>query len=220
VKLCGSYKGAAASKVSPQLVAGSYVGWLSAILRHLTGRYQQWRLEALADEEALEAVYNYAHTYQVPITDHTAPYLATSPRSASTIPSTSPRRSATWIVVNPQEGLTLERFSTIGKARFYLDQDKSVEAAGVPVDLHAVSEREDGTDLIVEVKALDRAVTRSEAAAFVKTRETLAGRLEKKTGFLFYSASGLSSDAAAVLEEAGVMFVDVAKLAGYEMPRP
>ncbi|MCP4662370.1 MAG: hypothetical protein GY856_43790, partial [bacterium] len=71
-----SYMGAAASKVSPLLVAGSYVGWLTAILRHLTGRFHQWRLEPLADEEALEAVYNYAHTYQVPITDDTAPYLA------------------------------------------------------------------------------------------------------------------------------------------------
>jgi len=390
VKLCASYLGPAASKVSPQLVAGSYVGWLNAILRHMVGRYREWRLGSLADEEALEAVYNYAHCYQVPITDDTAPYIAEvtgndpfyiaatisnlseekdlttragvlDALAFETIPGKgeiaqtwmeyvwpafdqvndknahkivlylaahepeergrdqiledlglemtdreleerlhklvkadiladgssnfryrglgdrifamvfrriyseeierisvgkiesdfkrevdSARRQAAWhkgdaaeykaryrllvaslagaaladVVANPQEGLTLDRFRAIGKARFYLDQEKSVEAAGVPVDLHAVSEREDGTDLIVEVKAWKRAVTRSEAAAFVKTREALAGRLEKKTGFLFYSESGLSRDAAAVLEEAGVMIVDVAKLAGYEMPRP
>jgi len=383
--LCYSYMGAAESKVSPQLVAGSYIGWLTAILRHMTGRYDEWHLEALVDEEALEAVYNYAHTYQVPITDETAPYIAevcyndpfyiaatirNRPRekdlrtregvldaltletmpgkgqvarmwmeylwaafpevndknarkivlylaahepeergrdqiledldldltdqeleerlhklvkadiladgssnfhyrglgdrifamvfrriygveiervSAGKIESDfkrqldSARRQAARhkgqaaeyraryrlqvaslagatladIVTNPREGLTLDRFSTIGKARFYLDQEQSVE-----VDLHAISEREDGTDLIVEVKAWDREVTRSEAAAFVATKEALAGRLEKQTGFLFYSESGLSREAAAMLDEAGIMIVDVPKLAGYEMPRP
>ncbi len=383
--LCFSYMGAAESKVSPQLVAGSYIGWLGAIFRHMTGRYREWRLEGLADEEALEAVYNYAHTYQVPITDDTASYIvevcgndpfyiaatirnrpqekdlttrvgvldalaletvagkgdiaqmwkeylwsafaevndknarkivlylaAHEPEergrdqilgdlglemtdqeleerlhklvkadiladgssnfryrglgdrifamvfrriygeeiervSAGEIENDfkrqldSARRQAARhkghgaeykvryrlqvaslagatladIVTNPREGLTLDRFRTIGKARFYLDQERSIEA-----DLHAVSEDEDGTDLIVEVKAWDREVDRSTAAAFVKTTQALAGRLEKKTGFLFYSESGLSPDAAATLDEAGVMIVDVDKLAGYEMPRP
>ncbi len=124
------------------------------------------------------------------------------------------------VVTNPREGLTLDRFRTIGKARFYLDQDQSIEAAGVPVDLHAVSEREDGTDLIVEVKAWEREVDRSEAAAFVKTKEVLCGRQEKQTGFLYYSEGGLSADAVMVLDEAGVMIADVDKLASYEMPRP
>ncbi|MCP4656764.1 MAG: hypothetical protein GY856_15230 [bacterium] len=74
--LCHSYMGAAESKVSPQIVAGSFIGWLGAILRHMTGRYREWRLEALTDEEALAAVYNYANVYRVPITDDTAPYIA------------------------------------------------------------------------------------------------------------------------------------------------
>ncbi len=75
-ELCYSYMGTAESKFSPQIVAGSYIGWLGAILRHMTGRYQEWQLESLADGEALEAVYNYAYTYRVPITDETAPYIA------------------------------------------------------------------------------------------------------------------------------------------------
>jgi hypothetical protein len=75
-ELCYSYMGTAESKFSPQLVAGSYIGWLGAILRHMTGRYHEWRLEGLSDEEAIEAVYAYAYTYQVPITDETAPYVA------------------------------------------------------------------------------------------------------------------------------------------------
>ncbi len=74
--LCHSYMGAAESKFSPQIVAGSYIGWLGAILRHLTARYRDWRLESLSDAEALEAVYNYAYTFQVAITDDTAPYIA------------------------------------------------------------------------------------------------------------------------------------------------
>jgi hypothetical protein len=74
--LCHSYMGAAESKFSPQIVAGSYIGWLGAILSHMTGRYLEWHLGGFTDEEALEAVYNYAYTYQVAITDETAPYIA------------------------------------------------------------------------------------------------------------------------------------------------
>ncbi|MHC4925275.1 MAG: hypothetical protein ACYTG4_14560, partial [Planctomycetota bacterium] len=75
-KLCYSYMGTAESKFSPQIVAGSYIGWLGAILRHMTGRYDEWYLEGLDDGEALEAVYKYATVYQVPITGETAPYVA------------------------------------------------------------------------------------------------------------------------------------------------
>ena len=74
--LCHSYMGAAESKYSPQIVAGSYIGWLTEILRHLTARYRDWRLEGLSDAEAVEAVYTYAYAYQVPVTDETAPYIA------------------------------------------------------------------------------------------------------------------------------------------------
>ena len=76
VLLCHSYMGAAESKNSPQIVAGSYIGWLTEILRHLTARYHDWRLEGLSDAEAVEAVYTYAYAYQVPVTDETAPYIA------------------------------------------------------------------------------------------------------------------------------------------------
>ncbi|MCP4546668.1 MAG: hypothetical protein GY835_09425 [bacterium] len=75
-KLCYSYMGTAESKFSPQIVAGSYIGWLGAILRHMTSRYDDWHLEGLDDEEVLEAVYNYATAYKVPITESAAPYIA------------------------------------------------------------------------------------------------------------------------------------------------
>ena len=74
--LCHSYMGAAESKYSPQIVAGSYIGWLEVILRYLTARYERWRLGNLSDAEALEAVYNYASIFQVTVTEETAPYIA------------------------------------------------------------------------------------------------------------------------------------------------
>ena len=67
ILLCHSYMRAAESKYSPQIVAGNYIGWLTEILRHLTARYRDWRLEGLSDAEAVEVVY----AYQVPVTDET-----------------------------------------------------------------------------------------------------------------------------------------------------
>ena len=81
-----------------------------------------------------------------------------------------------------------------------------------------MSERDGGTDLMVEVKAWEREVTQDVARRFVEVKETLAGHLERKTAFLFYSEGGLGEEAAATLAEAGVLIIDVERLAGYEMP--
>ncbi len=385
--LCHSYMGTAESKFSPQLVAGSYIGWLSVILTHLVGRYHEWRLGGLADEEALEAVYNYAYTYQVAITDETAPYIAEVCDNdpfyiASTIRNRPEEKNLTteegvrdalaletimgkgdvarvWrdyladafqrvndvnarkIVLylarhEPEErgrdkilsdleleltdqeleqrlhklvmadilaegstnfryrglgdrifamifrriyGEEIERvgirtivddfkrelarvkgqvsqhkgaaaeykvryrllaaslrdatladvtdsdderplgpFVTIKKARFYLDHERSVEA-----DLHAVHERDDGTDLIIEIKDWQQPVTRDVIRRFIEVKEALEGQLERRTGsratvFLFYSESGLGEKLVATLTEAGILIVDAAKLATYETP--
>ncbi len=383
-KLCYSYMGAAESKVSPQIVAGSYIGWLGAILRHMTGRYVEWRLESFNPEEALEAVYNYAYAYQVPITGQTAPYIAevcrndpfyiaamfynlkwekdlttsAGVREALALETVagkgeiarvwreyllaafaevndtnarkivlylakhepeerrrseiladlsldmtdqeleerlhklvkadiladgssnfryrglgdrifamvfrriygeeielvstqaieddfkrqldSARREAAWykglaaeyrvryrlhaaslagaalaeiVVGESPPDVTLDRFVSIRKGRFHLDQEHSLET-----DLHAVSKRDDGTDLVVEVKDWERPLTRDAAAAFVETKRKLADHLERKTTFLLYSEGGVSAGAAALLKKAGIPIVDVAKLAAYEMP--
>jgi hypothetical protein len=382
-ELCHSYMGTAESKFSPQIVAGSYIGWLGAILRHMTGRYQEWQLEGLADEEALEAVYNYAYTYRVPVTEETAPYVAevcdndpfyiastirnrieekdlttregvrdalaletilgkgdiarvwneylwdafarvndTNARkivlylaahepeergrdqilndlhldmtdqqleerlhklvkadilaggssnfhyrglgdkifamvfrriygveidrvSAERIEDDFKRELATArrqiarqkglaaeykvryrllaaslrgaeladIVTEARGTIVLDRFVTIRKARFHVDQEHSVE-----VDLHAVSERDDGTDLMVEVKDWQREPTRDVVERFVGLKEALAGHLERQTLFLFYSESGLSDDLAATLADAGIFVLDPEKLAGFEAP--
>ncbi len=380
--LCHSYMGTAESKFSPQIVAGSYIGWLTAILTHMTGRYREWNLEGLSSEAALEAVYNYAYVYRVPITDQAASHVAeicagdpwyiaatVSNRSdekdltteegarealafetvmgqgdvarvwreyladafarindvnarkivlylarhdpgersraqiredldlemtdgelekrlhqlvkadilaygssyfhyrglgdqvfamvfrrlyGTEIEHVEPRkieddfkrqlasargkvnwhkgqaaeyrvryrllaaslRGATLAdVTDSVDELRLGPFATIRKARFYLDQERSVEA-----DLHAIHERDDGTDLVVEIKDWQQKATRDVVRRFIEVKESLTGHLERDTRFLFYSESGLSEELAAALTEAGIPIIDTAKLARYETP--
>jgi len=383
-ELCYSYMGAAESKFSPQIVAGSYIGWLSAILRHMTGRYHEWRLEGLSDEEAIEAVYAYAYTYRVPVTDETAPhvaevcdndpfYIASTVRNRieekdlttregvrdalalETIPGkgdvarvwreylwdafarvndanarkivlylaahepeergrdqiladlkldmtdqqleerlhklvmadilaegssnfhyrglgdrifamvfrriygveiervsaqaivddfkkelATAQRQIAWqkglaaeykvryrllaaslagaslsdlVTGRAPPDLTLDRFTSIRKAHFHLEQEHSVE-----VDLHAVSERDDGTDLMVEVKDWEKEPSGDALRRFVRVKEALAGRLARRTEFLFYSESGLGEKSAAMLAAAGIWVLDPEKLSRYETP--
>jgi hypothetical protein len=378
--LCHSYMGAAESKFSPQIVAGSYIGWLTVILRHLTARYRQWRLGGFTDAEALEAVYNYAYTYQVAITEETAPYIAkvcdndpfyiaatvaNQPGSKDLTTEQGVRDALTFETVTgqgeiahtwgeyladaiervndqdahkivlylakhePEErdrtqihrdlaldmtdkelaerlhklvmadilaqgssnfryrglgdrvfamvfrriygeeidrvsvqeidddfkrelaglkgrlsvargalaehrvryrllvaslrGATLSDivqgvkdatpvgpFTVIRKARFYDDLEQSVE-----VDLHAVHEEDDGTDLMIEVKDWEGEPPLDAVRRFANVKETLHGHLSRRTVLLFYSESGLGEDAAGMLDEAGVLVLDPAKLARY-----
>ena len=118
------------------------------------------------------------------------------------------------IVTHSCEDLTLDRFDSIRKARFHLDQEKSVE-----IDLHAISERDDGIDLMVEVKNWQREVTRDTVSRFIEVKEKLAGHLKRTTVFLFYSERGVGEEPAAVLTKAGILILDPEKLASYEAPR-
>jgi len=102
-------------------------------------------------------------------------------------------------------------FALIRKARFYVDQEKSVE-----IDLHAVHEDDDGTDLMIEVKGWEREPSEGVVRRFVEVKAALGGQLKRETVFLFYSESGLSDEAAALLHEAGVLVLDPEKLAGFE----
>ncbi len=391
--LCHSYMGPAESKFSPQIVAGSYIGWLTAILRHLTARYRRWHLQGLTDAEALEAVYNYAYAYQVAITDETAPYIATVCDNdpfyiAATISNSSEEKDLTtergvrdaltfetvvdqgeiahtWgeylaeaiervndqnahkivlylakhegeerdraqihqdlaldmtdkelaerlyklvmadilaqgssnfryrglgdrvfdmvfrriygeeidrvtvqqvdadfkrqlavlkgqlsvhkgaaaeyrvryrllvasrsdvtpagatladIVLDSEDSSSrapLGPFKVIRKARFYVDQDRSHE-----IDLHAVHEDDDGTDLMIEVKDWQREPTADVVRRFIEVKNALTGHLRRRTAFLFYSESGLAEEAGAMLHAAGILILDPQKLAGFEALPP
>ncbi|MCP4753751.1 MAG: hypothetical protein GY866_22940, partial [Proteobacteria bacterium] len=75
-ELASSYLGTAESKVSPQIITGSYIGWLGIIIRKMVGRYRETFLGNMPNEEALETVYNYSNFYEGEISRESAPYIA------------------------------------------------------------------------------------------------------------------------------------------------
>ncbi|MCP4664187.1 MAG: hypothetical protein GY856_53060 [bacterium] len=111
----------------------------------------------------------------------------------------------------PEADVPLGPFVRIHKARFYVDQERSVE-----VDLHASHEDDGGTDLMIEVKDWEREPPLDAVRRFVDVKVALAGHRERKPIFLFYSESGLSDEAAALLADAGILILDPEKLAGFE----
>lgn len=70
------YQKTGSSKVSPQIITGSYVGWLTRIVNHMVGRYFHYYLEGLPNEEALACVRAYSEVYNHPVTEESAAYLA------------------------------------------------------------------------------------------------------------------------------------------------
>ncbi|MDJ0841539.1 MAG: hypothetical protein QNK37_33840 [Acidobacteriota bacterium] len=76
IKLCSAYQKTASSKVSPQIVTGSYIGWLDAIVRRMVGRYSEFRLGPLPHDESIAAVFKYARLFNRPITPDQAAYVA------------------------------------------------------------------------------------------------------------------------------------------------
>ena len=49
----GTYQELGSSKLSPQIITGSYVGWLSSIVNAMVGRYSFYWLDPLPAEEAV-----------------------------------------------------------------------------------------------------------------------------------------------------------------------
>jgi hypothetical protein len=73
--LPGAYHGLVESKVVPMLVSGSYVGWMTQMMRELFkgGRLKQTPISPrLAFDEGLEAVYRYADYNQKEVSDEVA----------------------------------------------------------------------------------------------------------------------------------------------------
>ena len=73
--MAGSYHSLAESKIAPMLVTGSYASWLHQIIDQYleAGRLKHTTFSPyLAEEEGLQAVYQYAHFLGEPITNETA----------------------------------------------------------------------------------------------------------------------------------------------------
>ncbi|MCP4659443.1 MAG: hypothetical protein GY856_28885, partial [bacterium] len=116
-------------------------------------------------------------------------------------------------VVRNSESLTpLGPFAVIRKARFYADHETSFE-----IDLHAVHEDEDGTDLMIEVKDWEKEPSFDVVRRFIEVKDALTGHLKKKTVFLFYSESGMSGKTVEMSAEAGVLILEPERLAGFEV---
>lgn len=56
MELAPFYHRAAESKISPQLVTGSYIGWLTTIIRKMVSRFEEYFLQSFPEEEALDAL--------------------------------------------------------------------------------------------------------------------------------------------------------------------
>ncbi len=76
IKLCSGYQMTGSSKVSPQIITGSYVGWLGAIVQRMVGRYSEFRLDPMPKDEAMATIYKYARLFEREITPKQAAYLA------------------------------------------------------------------------------------------------------------------------------------------------
>ena len=73
--LPGAYHALVESKIAPMLVSGSYVGWMVKMMREMFvgGRLKRTKISAkLTAAEGMEAVYQYAESYQIEITEESA----------------------------------------------------------------------------------------------------------------------------------------------------
>jgi len=76
IHLASGYQSTGSSKNSPQIITGSYIGWLDRIVKKMVGRFSPFRLGSLAPDEALATVFTYARLYQREVTPDQAAYLA------------------------------------------------------------------------------------------------------------------------------------------------
>ncbi len=75
--LAGSYLSTAESKIAPLLVSGSWVGWLTNLLREmLPSRFKKQTLYTLPQDESIEMVYKYSQFFDVPVTEETVYLIA------------------------------------------------------------------------------------------------------------------------------------------------
>jgi hypothetical protein len=76
IELGSFYQRTGSSRISPQIITGSYIGWLSQIVGSMVGRYYRYYLEPLTHEEAIAAIYNYSSVLGREVSDESAAYMA------------------------------------------------------------------------------------------------------------------------------------------------
>ncbi|MCP5102826.1 MAG: hypothetical protein GY950_05590, partial [bacterium] len=75
--MAGGYLSTAESKTAPLLVSGSWVGWLMSMLTTmLPSRFKFKLLRNMPEDEAIEMVFKYSYSFEVPVTGETAYLIA------------------------------------------------------------------------------------------------------------------------------------------------
>ncbi|MCP4152965.1 MAG: restriction endonuclease [bacterium] len=75
--LAGAYLSTAESKIAPLLVSGSWVGWLmNMLIMMLPARFKYKYFANMPENEAIEMVFKYSSTFEVPVTGETAYLIA------------------------------------------------------------------------------------------------------------------------------------------------
>ncbi len=105
------------------------------------------------------------------------------------------------------EGFQLGPFAEIGKRKWHVDQEHSLEA-----DLYAEAEDRGDSDVIMEIKHVENLSGLTMIEAFIAKCDQLRERLPRPATFAFYSETGFTDVQAARLEAAGIMYSDGNKL--------
>ncbi|MCP4105539.1 MAG: hypothetical protein GY749_08385, partial [Desulfobacteraceae bacterium] len=72
-KLSASYLHTCEYRIAPMLVSGSWVGWLmSDLARYLPGRFTNYPLENISEDESVEMIHKYSLLMNIPVTRETA----------------------------------------------------------------------------------------------------------------------------------------------------
>ena len=84
------------------------------------------------------------------------------------------------------------------------------------VDIYLRGKTEHDSDLIIEVKNLQKTVAARDITSFLALKAMAQRVVGKSTGYVFYSENGFTSEQETRLLEAGVMYSTGQKLTSYE----
>ncbi|MCP4382276.1 MAG: hypothetical protein GY798_12830, partial [Hyphomicrobiales bacterium] len=118
------------------------------------------------------------------------------------------------VIFNPTGGFTLNGFIGMNRKTFHKDLVNRDE-----VNIFAQSKNPEDADLIAEVKTWERPVTNEVVEKFIERKKRLAGKLERKTAFLFYSENGFTENQEKLMRANDIMYTTFKKLSGLILAR-
>ena len=116
-------------------------------------------------------------------------------------------RDAGEIMFEPVPGFCLANLAHLGKKTFHIDQTNSRI-----VDMFGKSSREDGMDLIVEVKTWESTISTEAVQNFLAMKQDIEPQLQRPTAFLLYSEQGFTPEQEKLMRDNQIMWTTHAKL--------